>query len=58
MAFGDDRNDLSMLLEAGIGVAMGNAQEEVRRAADFVTDDCNNNGVAHAIHRFLWENES
>ena len=58
MAFGDDRNDLSMLLEAGIGVAMGNAQEEVRRAADFVTDDCNNNGVAHAIYRFLWENES
>ena len=57
MAFGDDRNDITMLEEAGIGVAMGNAGEEVKRAADYVTDDCNNSGVAHAIQRFLWENE-
>ena len=57
MAFGDDRNDLSMLKAAGIGVAMGNAAEDVRRAADYVTDDCNHSGVAHAIKHFLWENE-
>ena len=57
MAFGDDRNDITMLEEAGIGVAMGNAGEEVKRAADYVTDDCNNSGVAHAMQHFLWENE-
>ena len=58
MAFGDDRNDLSMLQTAGIGVAMGNAEEEVRLAADYVTEDCNDSGVAHALKHFLWENES
>ena len=57
MAFGDDRNDSTMLRAAGIGVAMGNAEEEVRQAADYVTDDCNDSGVAHAMQHFLWENE-
>ncbi len=55
MAFGDDTNDITMLQAAGIGVAMGNANEEVKQAADYVTLDCNNSGVAHAINRFLWE---
>jgi Cof subfamily protein (haloacid dehalogenase superfamily) len=57
MAFGDDRNDITMLQAAGVGVAMGNAGEEVKRAADYVTDDCNSSGVAHAMKHFLWENE-
>ena len=57
MAFGDDRNDIPMLLSAGIGVAMENAEEEVKRAADFVTDDCDHSGVARAMKHFLWENE-
>lgn len=57
MAFGDDFNDITMLEAAGIGVAMGNADAAVKKAADFVTDDCNDSGVAHAINRFLWENE-
>ncbi|MBQ5969640.1 MAG: HAD family phosphatase [Clostridia bacterium] len=56
MAFGDDRNDITMLQAAGIGVAMGNAGDEVKRAADFVADDCNHSGVAHAMKQFLWEN--
>lgn len=55
MAFGDDLNDITMLETAGIGVAMGNACEQVRQAADHVTDDCDNNGVAKAMDRFLWE---
>lgn len=58
MAFGDDRNDLTMLREAGIGVAMGNAGEDVKQAADYVTDDCNHSGVARALKHFLWENET
>ena len=57
MAFGDDRNDISMLRAAGIGVAMANAEETVKRAADYITDDCADAGVAHAMKRFLWENE-
>ena len=55
MAFGDDRNDIPMLLAAGIGVAMGNAEEEVKNAADWVTDSCDNSGVANAMRHFLWE---
>lgn len=53
MAFGDDLNDITMLQEAGIGVAMGNADDEVKRAADYVTADCNSSGVARAIKHFL-----
>lgn len=55
MSFGDDLNDISMLKTAGLGVAMGNADEEVKKAADHVTDDCDGNGVAKAINRFLLE---
>ncbi|MDO4848117.1 MAG: Cof-type HAD-IIB family hydrolase [Clostridiaceae bacterium] len=55
MAFGDDTNDITMLEAAGIGVAMGNAYDAVKRSADFVTSDCDENGVAYAINHFLWE---
>ena len=57
IAFGDDRNDITMLQAAGIGVAMENAGDDVKRAADYITDDCNSSGVAHAINHFLWEME-
>ena len=57
MAFGDDLNDVSMLEAAGVGVAMGNAYEEVKKAADRVTDDCGESGVAKAMKHFLWEEE-
>ena len=53
MAFGDDDNDITMLRTAGIGVAMGNAAETVRQAADYVTGDCNDSGVARAMRHFL-----
>ena len=55
MAFGDDFNDITMLKTAGIGVAMGNADEKVKQVADLVTDGCDNSGVAHAIKRLIWE---
>lgn len=58
MAFGDDLNDISLLETAGIGVAMGNADEKVKQAADYITDDCNNSGVAFALNHFLLENRS
>lgn len=52
-AFGDDTNDITMLKAAGTGVAMGNAYDEVKKAADYVTDDCNSSGVAKAINLLL-----
>lgn len=55
MAFGDASNDVTMLKAAGIGVAMGNAIEEAKAAADYVTDDCDHDGVAKAIRRLLFE---
>ena len=52
IAFGDDRNDLEMIREAGIGVAMGNAIDIVKETADHVTDSCENLGVVKALYHF------
>lgn len=52
MAFGDGGNDIEMLRFAGVGVAMGNAGEEVRQAADDVTDDVDHDGIQNALRRF------
>ena len=52
MAFGDGGNDIEMLRHAGIGVAMGNALEEVKLAADYVTSSVDEQGVANALRRF------
>ena len=52
MAFGDSENDNEMLRYAGTGVAMGNALEETKAASDYVTDDCDDEGVAHALAHF------
>ena len=45
MAFGDAENDLDMLSYAGIGVAMGNAPEAVKHAADYVTASVDEKGL-------------
>ena len=58
MAFGDGLNDLSMLRAAGIGVAMGNAEDQLKEAADWVTADCDHQGVAKALGRLLWNEPS
>ena len=52
MAFGDGGNDIPMLEYAGIGVAMGNASEEVQRHADFVTSGVDDEGIVHALKHF------
>ncbi len=49
IAFGDAANDLNMILFAGLGVAMGNATPEIKEAADFVTADISDDGIAKAI---------
>lgn len=52
MAFGDGGNDISMLRHAGIGVAMGNALDHVKAAADYVTTSVADDGVANALKHF------
>lgn len=52
MAFGDGGNDISMLRYAGVGVAMGSASEEVRLAADYVTDAAGDDGIRNALKHF------
>ena len=53
IAIGDQTNDLPMIEYAGLGIAMGNAVEAVKAAADYITDDNNNDGVAKAIEKFV-----
>ncbi|MGG3914057.1 Cof-type HAD-IIB family hydrolase [Rossellomorea vietnamensis] len=55
MAVGDSMNDIAMIREAGFGVAMGNAQEAVKEAADWVTGINTEHGVAQAIDKVLKE---
>ena len=51
VAFGDGLNDLEMIQVAGLGVAMGNAHGDMKRAARVVAPDNNADGVAD----ILWE---
>lgn len=52
MAFGDGGNDLDMLTHAATGVAMGNAIAHTKAAADYVTDDVDEDGLAKALRHF------
>ena len=52
MAVGDSGNDLSMIEDAGLGIAMGNATPEILAVADAVTADNNHDGVALAIEKY------
>ena len=55
MAIGDNMNDYRLIRAAGLGVAMGNGDEELKAVADAVTDTNNNCGVAKAIQRYIFE---
>ena len=53
IAIGDNYNDKGMIEFAGMGIAMGNAPEEIKSVADYVTDTNNKDGVAKALqHHF------
>ncbi|MBR5342161.1 MAG: Cof-type HAD-IIB family hydrolase [Erysipelotrichaceae bacterium] len=52
MAFGDGENDKTMIKFAGTGVAMGNAGDNLKRAADYVTADIDDDGIAKALIHF------
>ena len=52
MAFGDGGNDISIIREAGIGVAMGNANRSLIDIADYVTDSVDDDGIYNALIHF------
>lgn len=53
IAIGDAENDVSMLRAAGLAVAMGNALDAVKAEADVIAPDCDHDGVADTIERYL-----
>lgn len=53
MCIGDNENDISMISYAGMGVAMGNGEEFVMKAANYVTDTNDEDGVAKAIEKLI-----
>ena len=55
IAIGDGYNDLSMIKFAGLGIAMGNAQEPVKKAADYITLSNEEDGVAEALEHFYYK---
>ena len=52
IAFGDGRNDVEMLTEVGLGIAMGNGAIEAKAVADYVTDDIDKDGILKALNHF------
>ena len=53
MALGDNNNDIVMIKNAGLGVAMGHSNEQVKKVADYITLDNNEDGVAKAIEQYV-----
>ena len=53
LTIGDGTNDIPMLEAAGFSVAMGNGSDAVKASAHVVTDDCENDGFAKAIERYV-----
>lgn len=56
LSIGDQDNDIELLKSGGIKIAMGNATENLKSVADFITDTVGNNGFVSAIERFVYNN--
>jgi hydroxymethylpyrimidine pyrophosphatase-like HAD family hydrolase len=52
MAFGDGENDIEMLEYAAIGIAMGNAGDKVKKVAEYITNDVDNDGIVSALEHY------
>lgn len=55
VAFGDGLNDISMIKVSGIGVAMGNALDELKKEADFITDSNDEDGIYNFLTRRFYD---
>ena len=53
LCIGDQNNDIELLKAGGIAVAMGNATDELKECADFVTDTIDNDGFVKAIEKYV-----
>lgn len=53
LAIGDSSSDLAIIQASGIGVAMGNAPDNIKAAADYVTDRNTQDGLARAFEKFV-----
>lgn len=58
IAIGDNFNDLPMIQAAGLGVAVENGEEELKKQADFITRTCDEDGVGFVIRKFGLGEES
>lgn len=53
MCFGDELNDKEMFEFAGLSIAMGNANREIKKIADYITSSCEEDGIYHAIKNLV-----
>ena len=58
IAIGDQQNDYEMIKLAGLGIAMGNAIDELKEIANYITDTNDNNGVEKVINKFILNKNS
>ena len=54
MAFGDGGNDIPIIKQAGIGIAMGNANASVKEVADYVTASVDEDGIYKALKHWIF----
>ena len=54
ISFGDGYNDLSMFRPEWLNIAMGNARAELKEKADYITTDCDKDGIYNACKHFKW----
>jgi Cof subfamily protein (haloacid dehalogenase superfamily) len=57
LTIGDQDNDLNLLKAGGVKVAMGNATENLKAVADYVTDTVGNNGFIKAVEKFVYDSK-
>ena len=56
IAVGDSHNDISMIKKAGLGIAVANAESEVKEVADFITEkSCDKDAIAEVIEKFIFK---
>ena len=53
ISFGDNNNDILMIKNAGLGIAMGHSNEQVKKVAKFVTQTNDKDGVAKALENII-----
>ena len=56
LTIGDQNNDIALLQAGGIKIAMGNATEELKKEADYITDSVYNDGFVKAMEKFCFSN--